>query len=433
MSSTRLRFLTALAFWLATAPMDFAQHVQAFSFSGPNGASAVGDLVADSAGNLYGTSLQGGSCSQQFGCGVVFEFTPPIMSGGQWTETTIYTFKGTPDGSGPNGGLVMDSSGNLYGTTQQGGSSQPGGIGDGTVFELSPPTKPGGAWTETVIYSFGASPIDGQGPMASLITDSAGDLYGTTGEGGTHEMGTAFELSPPSQGGAWTETILYNFGAFQGDASGPSASLIFDSAGNLYGTTVAGGNVFPGRGAVFELSPPSQSGGAWTETILHSFGSIQNDGLNPMAAVTVTPSGALLGTASAGGLKNNGTVFALSPPSSTDGSWQYSVPIRFSGGLNGWQPESRITLLPGKNPLLYATTFRGGSFDQGVVYQLVPPAPGGSWSEIPVYNFTGGSDGGRPQGGVIVHGPALYGTTTQGGTKNCFIQPGCGTVFRLSQ
>ncbi len=434
MSSTRLRFLTALAFWLATAPMDFAQHVQAFSFSGPDGASAVGDLVADANGNLYGATFDGGipgggSCNLPHGCGVVFELTPPSSSGGSWTETTIYTFKDTPDGSSPNGSLVIDKAGNLYGTTQLGGDR-----GVGTAFELSPPSQPGGAWSETIIHSFDDSPMDGQEPLAGLVFDAEGNPYGTTGFGGAHGLGTAFELSLPSQpGGVWTETILYAFGAFPGDAVGPAAPLVCDPVGNLYGTTAAGGTGGPGEGTAFELLPPSRPGGPWTEAILHSFGSLPNDGANPMAAVTLTPSGALLGTASAGGLKNSGIVFALAPPSSPGGPWQYGVPVHFAGGLNGLQPESRIILVPGKNPLLYGTTLRGGSFDQGVVYQLIPPTPGGSWSEIPVYNFTGGSDGGRPQGGVIVHGPALYGTTTQGGTKNCFIQPGCGTVFRLSQ
>jgi len=415
-----------LAMLAATA---FAQHEQAFPFSGANGAMPIGELVADGAGNLYGTTFQGGSCDLLQGCGVVFEFTPPQTPGGQWMEATIYTFKGAPDGSGPNGGLVIDKANNLYGTTQLGGNQ-----GAGTAFALSPLSQPGGAWTETIIHSFDDSPTDGQSPLAGLVSDAAGNLYGTTvsSGSGTPQLGTAFELSPPSQpGGTWSETILYNFGAYQGDATGPGAPLIFDSAGNAYGTTAAGGAIPPGRGTVFELSPPSQAGGAWTETILHSF-SAPNDGFAVSTGLTITPSGALLGTApEGGGLNNRGVVFALAPPSSPGGTWNYALIHTFGAQPDGSTPQSRLTLLPGKNPVLYGTTQRGGALGDGTVYQLTPPAPGGTWTETPIYNFSGGSDGASPQAGVIVHDYALYGTTTEGGnTQNCSL--GCGTAYRLS-
>src|SRR5579872_889596 len=396
-----------------------AQHLQAFSFNAASGSQPASDLVADSAGNLYGTAYSGGA----LGRGTVYEFTPPPTPGGAWTETTIYTFHGQPDGSNPNGGLVLDKVGDLYGTTQIGGI-----MGSGTVFELSPPSEPGGAWTETILYAFPGFPGDGGNPFAPVIIDTAGNLYGTTNGGGTGTFGakgTAFELSPPSQpGGNWTESILYNFGAFQADGGLPEAALTFDFAGNLYGTTVAGGT--SDSGTVFQLAP--QAGGSWTEAVLHNFGSIPSDGSNPVAALTLTPSGALIGTTEAGGTnKSFGVIFALSPPSSPGGQWHYGIPHRFTGGADGWSPQSRLTLLPGKNPIIYGTTTRGGTTNEGTVYQLIPPPPGGNWTETPVYNFTGGSDGGRPQGGVIVRGFALYGTTTDGGTH------GQGTAFRLSQ
>jgi len=264
--------------------------------------------------------------------------------------------------------------------------------------------------------------------MAGLTIDSSGNLYGTTNSGGSGQFGfggTVFELSPPSQpGGTWSETILYSFGASREDASGPQASVIFDAQGNPYGTTIAVGELGPG--AVFQLMPPSEPGGAWTENILHAFGSVPRDGATPQSALTLAPSGVLLGTTEEGGV-NYGVVFALAPPSGPGGSWQYGLPYTFTGRLDGGNPQSRLTLLPGKNPIIYGTTRRGGAFDEGTVYQLVPPLPGGSWTEAPVYSFSGGNDGGHPESGVVVYSYALFGTTTEGGSH------GFGTAFRLSR
>jgi len=328
------------------------------------------------------------------------------------------------DGNNPNGGLVLDKAGNLYGTTPTGGTCC------GTVFELSPPSQPGGAWTETVIHEFSATGEDGQEPMAGLVIDNAGNLYGTTIEGGSGTFGfggTAFELSPPSQpGGPWNETIIYNFGSFATDGYDPHSPLIFDSSGNLYGTTEAGGTFT--TGTVYQLSPPSQSGAEWTETILHSFGSIPNDGRDSTTGLTLTPSGALLGTTQAGGI-DYGVVFALSPPSTPGGPWHYGLPYIFRGFPDSTQPQSSLTLIPGKAPALYGTTYGGGVYDKGTVFRLTPPTePGGGWTETLVYTFTGGSDGGSPSGGVLLQGYALYGTTALGGSLE-----DCGTAFRLSQ
>lgn len=229
--------------------------------NGVDGASPWAGLIIDATGNLYGTTHDGGT----YGVGTVFELTP--TGGGGWTEKVLHSFNFT-DGGGPYGGLVMDAAGNLYGTTYAGGSG-----GWGTVFELTP--TGGGGWTEKVLFSFGDI---GGGPYAGLIFDSAGNLYGTTIGGGTYGYGRVFELTPTG-GGGWTEKVLHSFGIINAtDGAGPYAGLIFDSAGNLYGTTYSG-PVINGAyvGTVFELQP---TGGGWRETVLYSF-SNGTDGSSP--------------------------------------------------------------------------------------------------------------------------------------------------------
>ncbi len=193
----------------------------------------------------------------------MFELTP--TGGGGWTERVLYSFGNTPDGAIPVVGLIFDATGNLYGATTEGGTH-----GDGTVFELTP--TGGGGWTERVLYSFGNTP-DGAYANAVLIFDGAGNLYGTTELGGANgPYGTVFELTPTA-GGGWTEKVLHSF-ANGTDGARPLASVIFDAAGNLYGTTTEGGT--NRDGTVFELTPTA--GGGWTETLLHSFNNNGTDG-----------------------------------------------------------------------------------------------------------------------------------------------------------
>jgi uncharacterized repeat protein (TIGR03803 family) len=190
-------------------------------------------------------------------------------------EQVLYSFQndGT-DGIDPGPGLISDGAGNLYGTTIGGGA-----YNWGTVFELSPAA--GGGWTEKVLYNFASVP-DGANPYWWLIFDAAGNLYGTTFAGGTHNGGAVFELSPAA-GGTWTEKVLYSFGNGAMDADAPQAGLIFDAAGNLYGTTEYGGTYY--YGTVFELSP--NGSGGWTEQVLHSFGN-GADGARPFAGLIPT-------------------------------------------------------------------------------------------------------------------------------------------------
>ena len=208
-------------------------------------------------------------------------------------ERVIYNFTGGNDGIGSND-LIADLAGNLYGTTFDGGGS----AGAGTVYELSPPAQQGSLWTETILHSFSYTLLgDGIGPLAGLAMDSAGNLYGTTWLGGPQAAGVAFELSPPAvKGGAWTYSLLYGFGG--AGLSSPEARLALDKAGNLYGTTASGGTggCAGGCGGVFKLAPPAQPGGVWTETDLLDFSGTFESGGGTSGGVTMDARGALYGT-----------------------------------------------------------------------------------------------------------------------------------------
>ncbi len=277
--------------------------LHSFNDNGLDGAAPWASLIMDASGNLYGTTITGGihPCSGA-GCGTVFELSP--REGGGWTEKLLHSFGHGSDGIAPIGSLIMDASGNLYGTTGSGGIHPCSGNGCGTVFELSP--ENGGGWSENVLHSFGNG-LDGESPAAGLIFDAVGNLYGTTGSGGIHGAGTVFEMSPAGDG-AWTENVLHSFGR-TGDGGTPLAGLSLDHAGNLYGTTAEGG--IHGVGAVFELAPTE--GGGWTETLLHSFNQDGSDGADPFSGLVLDAAGHLYGTTVCGGIHYYGTVFEIMP------------------------------------------------------------------------------------------------------------------------
>jgi uncharacterized repeat protein (TIGR03803 family) len=312
-----------------------------YSFKGgSDGFYPVGNLVFDSAGSLYGVTKSGGAHGQ----GAVFRLTLTV---GTWVETLIYSFQGGPDGSQPYAGLTMDSAGNLFGTTNYGGS-----VGVGTVYELSP--AGGGSWTEAVLHSFGASG-DGDYTWAEVTFDQAGNLYGTTVLGGTSGAGTVYELS--QSGGVWTETVLYSFTG-RSDAGIPKAPVWIDSAGNLFGTASDDG--IGGGGAVFELM---NSNGSWTERTLHKFVAV-GDGSVPFSGLTPDSLGNLYGTTYVGGAHGAGTVYQIRPGS--NGSWIESVVYSFSGS-DGNGPHTGLTR---GNGVLFGTTVNGGALGHGVIFQL---------------------------------------------------------------
>lgn len=269
-----------------------------YRFTGGNdgGQPGNGPLVFDPAGNIYGTTnLGGGGCAGP-GCGTVFELSP---SGTGWTETVIYSFQGGADGRYPVGGIVFDPAGNLYGTTAGGGA-----YGNGTVFQL---THSQTGWTKTTLYDFPNRSNDGDGPIGGVILDGAGNLYGTTSEGGVKNGGTVFELIPSN--GSWTFTLLYSLVQTDFDLNGiqgPQADLVMDAAGSLYGTTnYDGAN---GLGNVFKLTP---SGSGWTYTSLHDFDGYT--GVFCYSSIVLDAHGNLYGTVSQGGLIGYGVVFEITP------------------------------------------------------------------------------------------------------------------------
>ncbi len=263
-----------------------------YHFTGTNGDGSqpgTGNLYLDAAGNLYGTTFYGGSGSCNGGCGVVFELSP---SSGGWTENILYSFTGASDGASPEAGVILDSAGNLYGTCTG------GGVGYGTVYQLTPS---GSAWTENTLYAFTGS-NDGSAPEGGVIFDQTGNLAGTAAYGGSGNGGTAFELSPSS--GGWNYSLMYSLNG--NNTVGPIASLAIDTAGNLYGTTLSDGAY--GYGSVFELTP-SQSG--WIYTDLHDFQGGSNDGASPSGVVALDVSGNLYGTTISGGTSGYGVVWEI--------------------------------------------------------------------------------------------------------------------------
>ena len=313
-------------------------------------------LIFDQGGNLYGTTFYGGGgCF--YGCGVVFELTP--HPDGRWTEKVLHHFTGA-DGSDSSAGLIFDRAGNLYGTTRYGG-----GYGPGNVFELAPNSD--GSWTENVLYSFTGGQ-DGGGPVAALIFDGAGNLYGTTQIGGTNGQGVIFKLIHNSDG-SWSEIVLYQFTGGK-DGSQPNDSLIFDQAGNLYGTTFYSSHCAfysLGCGVVFELTPNSD--GSWTESILRRFNG--PGGAHPKAGLIFDQAGNLYGTTESGGKQGScvegcGVVFKLAPNSK--GGWNETV-LHYFVNNPGADPYGGLVFDGAGN--LYGATL-GYSVCCGSVFEITP-------------------------------------------------------------
>lgn len=410
---------TALAIAVVLAlTVALTQSVQAQIYSvihnftgGVDGKNPYAGLTMDAAGNFYGTTCGADCVAGASDAGTVFRLS---QRGSGWIFTPLYTFRGGNDGAGPAASVIVGPNGSLYGTTMYGGGSGCGGSGCGTVFNVRPlpnvaPNILGG-WTETVLYRFqGGS--DGANPgFGDLVFDSSGNIYGTTQIGGNDNAGTVFELTP--SGGGWTENVLY---AFTGgsDGASPEAGVILDSAG-LYGTTMGGGIdacVYGYCGTVFELSP---SGSGWTETVLHSFQG-GSDGSNPIGGVTNQGGYGTVGTTSIGGTNGGGTVFVLN-----NEMFLYS----FTGGFYStpW-PGPWSTLVRG--PIGYSgTTYANGAHQYGSVFYMYGCA---GWGADTLHDFTGGSDGGSPVGSLVFDANGnIFGTTSIGGAY------GFGVVFEIT-
>jgi uncharacterized repeat protein (TIGR03803 family) len=392
-----------------------AKYKVLYSFgTNPNDGSAPnGGLVFDGAGNIYGTTPLGGSvCSSE--CGTVFELSP--SGNGTWTETVVYDFcqqTACADGANPGAGLIIDSGGNLYGTTVLGGMH-----GAGTVFELSPPSVPGDNWQETVLWSFGG-PGDGGAPYSKLTLDSLGNLYGTTSESDSGR-GAVFELSLSLNG--WTERVLYNFCHEYPDCSDgddPMAGVTFDQFGNAYGTTVlGGGRKGNGWGVVYELAP---AGSNWTETTLYNF--TLKSGGKPLSEVNFDHAGNLYGTVSWAGKYGCGGLFRMTP--GQDG-WAESI-LPFDSA-DGCSPQAGVFVNNIKGAV-YGTTQTGGAFGGGTAFQRTVS------KLTTLYSFCSQSscqDGSLPASFLTPAAGSLYGTTSQGGTSSACGELGCGVVFEIA-
>jgi uncharacterized repeat protein (TIGR03803 family) len=417
-----IALLVAFGFSNGISPVFAASKEQVlWRFNGTNGYRPNGPLVFDASGNLYGTTMQGGA----YGGGNVFRLNP---SNGKWSETELFSFcpsgKYCTDGIFPSAGVIFDASGkNLYGMTEEGGR-----YGGGTVFELTPGTD--GKWTEKVLHSFGKGE-DGSSPQGGLTLDAAGNLYGTTYYGGTNSKtcapvscGTVFQLKPGSNG-EWTENVLHNFSDDGKDGFWPETGLTVEPSGNVYGTTHAGG-IYPcpkgasGCGTVFQLS--AGANGKWTETILHSFNG--NDGQSPAGNVIFDAQGNLYGTTYFGGAVGCnypygcGTVFELTP--GTNGGWTEKV-LRSFYREKG--PSGVILDTAGN---VYGLTWLGGRYNIpyecspgcGTAFELTPGA-NGKWAATSLHSFGKGKDGNEPLGTLIFDGAGnLYGVTFEGGVNS---------------
>ena len=361
--------------------------------NGTGGEGPVAGVTLDRGGNLYGTASYGGSG----GRGTVYKLTH--KSSGSWVFNPLYSFAGSTDGDEPQARVIFGPNGTLYGTTTFGGA-----VGYGTVFNLRPPAGVCKSvvcpWTETLLYSF-TGHADGAYPQyGDVVFDQAGNLYGTTATEGSHGAGVVYELTP--SGGGWTESVLYNFAGGSKDGGVPYSGVIFDKAGNLYGTTTVGG-IGHNLGTVYELTP---EGSGWTEKVLYSFQG-GSDGAYPYGGLIFDESGNLYGTTSLGGLDGGGTVYELMP---SGGGWTETVLWNFSGDAG---PYSSLAMDAAGN--LYGTTYEDNGVNyKGFVFKLTPS--GGGWTYTDLHDFcseggSGCTDGENPIGGVALDASGnLYGT-----------------------
>ena len=344
-------------------------------------------LVMDASGAIYGTAASAGSWTTQ---GVVFKLTPPSLGSGEWKQEVLHYFNyfrwddNANDGANPSGGLIMDRNGALYGTTCLGGSTSGAATGHGAVFKLTPLDAGRTRWQETVLYRFQGG-ADGENPMSALTLDAAGALYGTTLYGGAGPCylgcGTVFKLTPPGYGQTeWIKTTLYSFSG-GADGGAPQGKLLLGGSGAVYGTTYKGGTGdcrdglgYPiGCGVVFKLTPPAAGQTRWTPSVLRDFSG--PDGAFPQGGLISDGTGALVGTASAGGPERYGAgsfglVFRLLPPAPGQLDWTETVLHYFDVSTSGNMPIGE--LIQGPDGRLFGATYYGGVGLGGTIFEITP-------------------------------------------------------------
>jgi uncharacterized repeat protein (TIGR03803 family) len=336
--------------WQLSPVGDGWVHTVLYSFTGgADGGEPYKGVTLDAAGNLYGTAVTGGSGSCEGGCGVAYKLT---NSGGTWTQTVIHAFTGGSDGSGPGARVALDGRGNVYGMTPTGGAN-----GLGTIYALHP--RSNGGYALRVLHTFtGGS--DGSSGSAGKLVVRNGRIFGAATTGGSFGAGTVFQLRP-TPSGEWDFRTSYSF---QGAPDGvfPYGALLFDAAGNIYGTTYYGGT--NGLGTVYKLSP--NGSGEWIESVLYSF-KPGSDGNSSISNLVADAAGNLYGTTSEGGL-GSGTIFKLAP--NPNGTWTESLPHSFQGSPDGAFPYAGM--VGDGTGTFYGATVHGGDDGDGAIYRFTP-------------------------------------------------------------
>jgi uncharacterized repeat protein (TIGR03803 family) len=358
-------------------------------------------FISDAKGNLYAATAAGGTYS----AGTVFMLSPAGK------ETVLYEFTGSNgDGSAPHGRLAFDADGEIYGTTQGGGTN-----GTGTVYRLSP--KSGGGWTEKVIYNFSATGADGTAPSAGMTIAADGTMYSTTPDGGAYGAGTVFSLKKTSKG--WKQTVIQSL---NGSSNGgfPYEGLMMDAVGNLYGAAPTGGA--SGQGVIYRLSHTTKG---WVETVLYSFTGQNGDGAGLYWIDLISDkSGNIYGATSFGGTNGTGTVWEL-VYSTTKKTYSEKVLYEFGANGSGDGANPYGGLVMDSKGDLYGTTLNGGSSNLGAFYKLTKQ--GKTWKETILHSFVGANDGNEPTGNPYIDAIGrLYGMTQTGGKSNL------GIVYRIN-
>jgi uncharacterized repeat protein (TIGR03803 family) len=401
----KMSYCILAALWMLVGIASAATTTQIYSFVGGNDGEYLDtELVMGSAGNLYGTTVQGGI----HGSGTVFQLAP---SGSGWTHTVLYSFTGGADGGEPYKGVTLDAQGNLYGTAVTGGGGACEG-GCGVVYKL---TNSAGVWTQSVIHAFTGG-NDGAGPGSPVAFDKHGNLYGTTPTGGAKGFGVVYEMKP-GPNGSWNLSVIHTFTGGTDGLGGSASRLLLDAVGNVYGVNTVGGE--NGFGNVYELT---HSGGKWQLTTLYSFKD-QPDGASPYGGVIFDKSGNLYGTTYYAGANDVGTVYKLTH---SNGAWSESVLYNFKGGSDGDSPIS--TLVSDAKGNLYGTTSDGGAATCGcgTIFRMTEGSVG-VWTESVVYRFPGTPKPGFAYNGMVSDGKGnFYGTTVHGGSAND------GAVYQLT-
>jgi len=393
-SASRGVALCAAAVLLTTATWAADTTKLIYSFAGDNdGEYTDTELAIDAAGNLFGTSVQGGA----FGGGTVFQLSPAGV------HTVLYNFTGGRDGGEPYKGVTLDAQGNLYGTAVTGGGGSCEG-GCGVVFELK---NSGGSWDFSVIHTF--SGADGSGPGSPVTIDKHGNVYGTTPTGGANGVGVVYQLKPDGTG-RWRRHVIYTFTGGADGQGGSAGRLLVNDLGHLFGACTVGG--VNGLGTVYELAP---NPGQWRFTTLYAFKGAR-DGALPYGGLLFGKSGHLYGTTYYAGTHGLGTVYKLTHH--RNGTWTHAVLYSFKGGSDGASPISNV--VADATGSLYGTTSDGGSpaCSCGVIFKM-SQGPKGRWSESVVYRFPGTPNPGFAYNGMVGDDAGnFYGATVHGGSSN---------------